>query len=325
MINALSDKRIQHILSVSGEDEWSQNIKRLEQGDISLTRQSAGEASIKAIQRLLFFLGYSTSSNGAFAIDGDFGRGTNRAVAQFQFDKQLSEKIKRNTLCYKCSWQNASSRITSIPDIKLTVKTLENMVDSALQMINSNQVMCGDFEVALGYLNSVDRRDYFSCKHLLKQYGGLVTKAVKQIKQEKKIAIRPEWILAIIRQETAGVVRPRFEQHILTRLNRKHPDTSLEELRFRSMSLGLGQIMGMNYKRVGAASAKSLYTGSLLDQVLFVGRFLAVKGDILTTSKPGDREFRKIARYYNGPGYEKHHYHEGLARWFREFSYLLSV
>ncbi len=179
MINALSDKRIQHILSVSGEDEWTQNIKRLEQGDITLTRQSAGEASIKAIQRLLFFLGYSTSSNGAFAIDGDFGRGTNRAVAQFQFDKQLSEKIMRDTLCYKCSWQNASSRITSIPDIKVTVKTLESMVDSALQMINSNQVMCGDFEVALGYLNSVDRRDYFSCKHLLKQYGELVTKAVK--------------------------------------------------------------------------------------------------------------------------------------------------
>lgn len=184
MIKALSDKRIQHILSVSGEDEWSQDIKRLEQGDISLTRQSAGEASIKAIQRLLFFLGYSTSSNGAFAIDGDFGRGTNRAVAQFQFDNNLSDKIKRDTLCYKCSWQNASARIIAIPDIKLTVKTLENMVDTAMQMINNNQVMCGDFEVALGYLNSVDKRDYFSCKHLLKQYGELVTRAVEQIKLE---------------------------------------------------------------------------------------------------------------------------------------------
>lgn len=111
----------------------------------------------------------------------------------------------------------------------------------------------------------------------------------------------------------------------MTRLNRKNPTASLEELRFRSMSLGLGQIMGMNYKRVGAASAKSLYTSSLLDQVLFVGRFLAVKGDVLAKSKPGDSEFRKIARYYNGPGYEKHHYHEGLARWFREFSHLLSA
>ncbi len=325
MINALSDKRIQKILSVSGAEEWKQDLKRLEKGDISLTRKSAGEASIKAIQRLLFFLGYSTSSNGAFAIDGDFGRGTNRAVAQYQFDNGLTEKIKRDILCYKCNWQNASARITVIPDIKLTVKTLTRMADSALNMIDSNQVMCGDFKVAVGYLNSVDNRDFFSCKHLLKQYGKLVKKAVKQLKQEQQIAIRPEWILAIIKQETAGVVRPRFEQHILTRLNRKQPNTSLEELRFRSMSLGLGQIMGMNYKQVGASSAKSLYTSPLKDQVLFVGRFLAPKGKVLSKSNPGDSDFRKIARFYNGPGYEKHHYHERIARWFREFSHLLSA
>ncbi len=29
-----------------------------------------------------------------------------------------------------------------------------------------------------------------------------------------------------------------------------------------------------------------------------------------------------MARYYNGPAYEKHFYHEQLQRWFREFRLL---
>lgn len=323
MIKALADKRIQQILSVSGEDEWKQDLKRLEQGDVMLTRKSAGEASIKAIQRLLIFLGYSTSANGAFAIDGDFGRGTNRGVAQYQFENRLTRKIRRDTLCYDCTWQNASARITTIPDTAVTVKTLANMADTAIQMIGRNEVMCGDYKVALGYLNGVHNSNYLSCKRLLKQYGKLVAQAVEQIEEESQITINAEWILAIIKQETAGVVRPRFEQHILTRLNRKAPTTNFTELRFRSMSLGLGQIMGLNYKRAGASSAKGLYTSPLKNQVLYVGRFLVPKAEILSKSNPTDSDFRKIARFYNGPGYAKHHYHERIARWYREFRNLL--
>jgi len=47
-------------------------LERLERGDTTLTRQSVGESAIKAVQRLLVFLGYSTASSGAFLIDGDF-------------------------------------------------------------------------------------------------------------------------------------------------------------------------------------------------------------------------------------------------------------
>ena len=88
----LKDERIQKIISVSGdESDWRADLERLEHGDTTLTRQSAGESAIKAVQRLLVFLGYSTASSGAFLIDGDFGRGTNRGVAQFQFENPESQ------------------------------------------------------------------------------------------------------------------------------------------------------------------------------------------------------------------------------------------
>ena len=48
---------------------WRADLARFLSGDDTLTRKSAGESGIKAVQRLLIFLGYSTSSNGAFAID----------------------------------------------------------------------------------------------------------------------------------------------------------------------------------------------------------------------------------------------------------------
>jgi hypothetical protein len=115
-------------------------------------------------------------------------------------------------------------------------------------------------------------------------------------------------------------VRPRFEQHLLTRYNRQEPTTDFVELRYRAMSMGLGQILGVNFQKVGAASAQTLYTSPLAEQVLFVARFIAAKPEVVSKKRPTDQDFRTLARYYNGSGYEAHHYHEGIARWFREFS-----
>src|SRR5688572_32086713 len=113
MTAALADPRIRRILSLPGEtaEGWTSDLARFERGDITLTRRSAGEASIKGIQRLLIFLGYSTASTGAFSIDGDFGRGTNRAVAQFQVEHGLTKSVTRADLCYDCTWQTASQNI----------------------------------------------------------------------------------------------------------------------------------------------------------------------------------------------------------------------
>ncbi len=325
MIPAISNENIQKILWSPGDrgEEWKRDLERFEKGELTLTRRSAGESSIKSVQRLLFFLGYSTSSSGAFAIDGDFGRGTNRAVAQFRFEHNMTKRDFRKILCYDCTWRNARENITSIPDVKLTVKTLEAILESAIKAIETNEVMCGSFEEAIHHLNSVHLGTGFSCRQLFERYGHLVDQAVSQLGSEQGTTIRPEWVLSIMKQETGGVVRPRFEQHLLTRYDRREPETDFAELRYRSMSFGLGQILGVNYRKVGAASARAMFVSPLEEQVLFIARFLAPLRGVISKKNPSDQDFHDIAKYYNGPGYAKHHYHERIARWFREFRSIL--
>ena len=133
-------------------------MKRFKVSRHTVTRQSVGEGAIKAIQRMLVFGGYSTSSTGAFAIDGDFGRGTNRAVAQFQFDHRLTKTINRKTSCYPCNWRNAKSKIAAIPSVELTLRTMNTMLEVAKKSIQSNRLLSGDFNEALYFLNQLDRR-----------------------------------------------------------------------------------------------------------------------------------------------------------------------
>lgn len=317
----MDDPRILKILTPPRTDAhgWKEALRRFEAGDVSLTRRSAGEAAIKAVQRMLIFLGYSTSSAGAFSIDGDFGRGTNRGVAQFRFDHGLTRRVDRKTLCYPCTWRTARANITAIPETRLTATTMEAMTAAAIEAIERRQVMCGNFESALFFLNAVHRGALLNCPQILDRYGALVDRAVARVHDEKGIVIQPEWILAIIRQETGGVVRPRFEQHLLTRMNKKEPAADLVELRYRAMSQGLGQVLGDNYRRVGATSAAAMFTSPLDEQVLFVARFLARRRDAVKKRRPSESDFRAVARYYNGSGYEKHHYHERIESWFGEF------
>jgi hypothetical protein len=317
------DPRVERILRLPEQDEnaWQADLDRFQSGDETLTRKSVGESTMRAAQRLLIFLGYSTASTGAFLIDGDFGRGTNRAVAQFQFENSLTRSIDRSTLCYACTWQTASASIVKIPDAKLTPATLERMLARAVEMIEQGEVMCGSLDEALFHLDALHRRRLLTCKEIFEKYRTVVDQAVATIAAQG-VNIGREWLFSIIRQETSGIVRPRFEQHLLTRLNNQRPVEDFVELRFRSMSFGLGQILGENYRRVGAASAKRMYLSPIPEQVVQIARFLAASADvakIVSRANPNDSDFRAVARYYNGPGYEKHHYHESLATWFREF------
>lgn len=321
----INDPRIQRIITHPDDNDrlWQADMERFLGGDSRLTRSSAGESAISAVQRLMIFLGYSTASSGAFLIDGDFGRGTNRGVAQFQFDQQLGRAIDRETLCYPCRWNTASRLITSIPDCTLSVTTLERMAEVALERIDSGEIMTGTFDDAIFHLNALHKRTYLNCREILDRYGEFVVRACEAVAHDDKLPVRPEWVLSIIRQETAGVIRPRFEQHYLSRLHQRHPQVPLDELRMRSMSLGLGQIMGENFQRVGAASASELFTAPVFEQVAFVARFLRGRAQTVANPEPTEADFRRLARYYNGSGYEAHRYHERLARWFREFQLLM--
>ncbi len=328
MLRAIENPQIQQILSLTSEADtaWKRDIERLRNGDVTLSRKNIGENSIRAIQRLLIFLGYSTSSSGAFSIDGDFGRGTNRAVAQFQFENGLNATLNRRVLCYECSWQTARTNIVAVPDVLLDVPTMEKMLELTLQAIATGQVNCGSFDAALAHLNSLHRNQLMTCRQILERYGAMTQQAAQQIDAELGLKIRPEWILSIIRQETGGVVRPRFEQHLLTRMNTQTPNADFSELRHRAMSFGLGQILGDNFRAVGAASAKAMFTSPLEEQVLFVGRFLAKNRNmskVVTKAQPAPEDFHIIGHNYNGPGYAKHHYHESVERWFKEFRALM--
>jgi peptidoglycan hydrolase-like protein with peptidoglycan-binding domain len=322
-----TDPRLRRILTHPDDDTaaWRSDLERFLGGDTSLTRKSAGEAAIMAVQRLMIFLGYSTASSGAFLVDGDFGRGTNRAVAQFQFEHGLTRKITRDILCYPCRWNTASRLITAIPDTTLTVATLNRMAATAVETIESGQAMSGDLEDAIFHLNALHKRRFLDCRGILARYGGHAVSACAALEAGEGITVRPEWVLAIIRQETAGVIRPRFEQHYLSRLNERNPGADLQELRLRSMSLGLGQIMGENHRVVGAPSAAALFTAPVTEQVGFIARFLRPRENEVGKTEPTEADFRGVARFYNGPGYESHRYHEKLARWFREFRLLIDA
>ncbi len=322
-----TDPHMQRILTHPDDDTaaWRSDLERFLAGDSGLTRRSAGEAAIMAVQRLMIFLGYSTASSGAFLVDGDFGRGTNRGVAQFQFEHGLTRKITREILCYPARWNTASRLITSIPDTTLTVATLERMAATALQRIETRQAMSGDPDDAIFHLNALHKRRFLDCRGILARYGGHAVSACAVLEAEEGITIRPEWVLAIIRQETAGVIRPRFEQHYLSRLNQRNPAADLQELRLRSMSLGLGQIMGENHRAVGAPSAAALFTAPVAEQVAFIARFLRPRRDAVGKTKPAEADFHRVSRFYNGPAYETHRYHEKLARWFREFRLLIDT
>ena len=325
MSTLIADPRLRRILTLPDEtaEGWTVDLERFERGDVTLTRQSAGEGSIKAVQRLLIFLGYSTASTGAFLIDGDFGRGTNRAVAQFELEHGLT-KISRTDLCYPCTWQNASQKIVSIPDSKLTQTTLAKMLEVAQGMIDRRAVLCGSVDEATFHLDALHRRRLLSCAEIRTRYGKFVDDAIASVAIEG-ITISHFWPLAIIKQETSGIVRPRFEQHLLSRMNKTHKNVDFAELRHRSMSMGLGQILGDNFRIVKAASAQAMYSSTIPEQIAQIARFLTSNAKIVSIVRrddPSEADFRTVAKFYNGPGYEKHHYHESLARWFREFKVL---
>lgn len=324
MLSAIQDPRIRQIITLPEDqnEDWKKDLERFEAGDVTLDRKTAGENSIRAIQRLLIFLGYSTASRGGFLIDGDFGRGTNRGVAQFQFEYGLNPKINRNTLCYDCSWSNAHHRITNIPDTRLDIPTLEKMLAVALENIDSKHVACGDFDEAIFQLNGIHRRSFYTCKEIANRYLGAVEKAVEKLQAVQGAKVHPIWLLTIMKQETAGVIRPRFEQHYLSRLNRTNPNDDFTELRYRSMSFGLGQIMGENYQRVGAPSAKAMFVSPVEEQVYHIGCFLTASSStkaVVAKANPTAADFRTVARTYNGSGYEAHRYHESIEGWHREF------
>jgi peptidoglycan hydrolase-like protein with peptidoglycan-binding domain len=322
-----NDPQIRKIMSAQASDTaWEEALSRIRSGDAKMTRRSVGERPIKSVQRLLNFLGYSTASRGGFSIDGDFGRGTNRGIAQFQFDHGLNKRVTREALTYDCtSPVSAGKNILAVPETRLDLKTAEALLGAAREAIDTGDVTCGNFTDALFHLNKSQAREQLECAEIARRYGPAADKAIGRVQEELGVRVVRNWVLAIIKTETGGIIKPRFEQHHLTKRARKKPDEPLAEIRYEALSFGLGQVMGFNYELVGAPSARAMLTSSTADQVLYVARYLAENSwckPVIGRSRPTAADFAKVARGYNGPKYADHLYHEKIARWFREFSEL---
>ena len=324
MTNLGNDPQIRKILSRTKSDTaWEDALARIRSGNTKMTRHSVGERPIKSVQRLLNFLGYSTASAGGFLIDGDFGRGTNRGLAQFQFDRRLTRSITRDVLIYDCkSPSSARANIAAVPDTRLTQKTAEALLAAARTAIDDGNVTCGNFNDAIFHLNRAQSGQLLECTEIARKYGRSADDAIAHVHQEDGVKVVRDWVLAIIKTETGGVIRPRFEQHHLTKRARNQPEKSLSEIRYEAMSFGLGQVMGFNFKKVSAPSARAMLTSSTRDQVLYVVRYLARtplcrKG--ISKSSPNAEVFASVAKGYNGAGFANNRYDEKIARWFREF------
>jgi hypothetical protein len=58
-----------------------------------------------------------------------------------------------------------------------------------------------------------------TCAEIIDRCGYEVDAAVAAVSEYQESSVQKEWTIAIFKQETNGVVRPRFEQHTLSRRN----------------------------------------------------------------------------------------------------------
>lgn len=83
---------------------------------------------------------------------------------------------------------------------------------------------------------------------------------------------------------------------------------------YKSISMGIGQIMGFNAKRVGYQDAQTMFEAfsqSLEAQITAMFRFIATDKGLLQAAKTDN--FAEFARKYNGSGYAANSYDAKLA------------
>lgn len=320
LIKLINDDVLKVMTPLGREPQWHEDLERFIKNGKEIREKDLGEAVVEALQRLLNFLGYATSRRGKFKVDGDFGRGTHRGIAQFQFDYKLKGALSLDTLAYDCSWQNAHLKLLDFPELKLNRSTVYALVQVVRKNIEQQHLLCGDFSTALKQLNRSQTRSYYSCREIQYHYGDFAEDAVQRVATQSG-RVHPRWILAIIKQETGGVIRPRFKQYLFSRLVKQYPNTDAATLRFSAMDSGLGQIPGTDFSKAGASNPEALVCSPLAEQVYFVARYLSHHSSA-ATDEPSDDDFHAIAQYYNGPEYKKHDYHASLKRRYHEFKVL---
>jgi hypothetical protein len=93
-----------------------------------------------------------------------------------------------------------------------------------------------------------------------------------------------------------------------------------EEPALKSVSWGLGQIMGANYKMVGCISVEEMVQQAMeseLNQLRQMAKFIKSSGLL---DELRDKNWAAFAKGYNGPGYAKNQYDVKLAEAFEKWT-----
>jgi hypothetical protein len=92
------------------------------------------------------------------------------------------------------------------------------------------------------------------------------------------------------------------------------------ERAFRSISMGMGQVLGENYRAAGCSSAGKMFVEACESEALQLGHmvnFIIANG---LADELRNRQWAAFARRYNGPGYRKNRYDTLLANAYRRMA-----
>lgn len=115
---------------------------------------------VRAIQRILIFLKYSTTSSGAKKIDGDFGFGTNKGLGSFLIkkDRNLLVDIQGKSLeeKEKNKFSIINYQANKLKLIKLNGPVLHALIEE-ISGAENNDVITGDINKAIEYIDQLDK------------------------------------------------------------------------------------------------------------------------------------------------------------------------
>ena len=251
-------------------------------------------AGRKDIQRQLKVSGYY---NGR--LDGDHGPRTKKALFKFQLDNGLfpdglfgPRTGSAMTNIYKNGGLDLTKSITH-KDILRAAKLIK--VPTSMIVALMLKETRGDGFTASGKPKILFERHWFR-KFLIK--GGFTDYQLRKLRVNNS---------DIINHKAGGYTQSdeyqRFERA-------KAIDSNSA---FNSISMGKFQIMGFNHEVCGYKTARSMYLAACKSENVHLNMLINfIKNTPGLRDAMEDRDYKRVARIYNGPGYAKNNYDVSL-------------
>lgn len=94
-----------------------------------------------------------------------------------------------------------------------------------------------------------------------------------------------------------------------------------EQAALESISMGLGQVMGAHWRKLGYSSVQAMFErarSGVVGQIELMVRYVQM-ANLGRTLSPPRPDFARFARGYNGPAYKRYGYHTKMQRAFRRW------